>query len=268
MDPITSTTNTRVKLVVALQGRARSRRKEGKIALEGVRLVADAMANGATPLFVLYTPGAADDLVAELASVTETAPVDAAVMRHITETETPQGVVAVFPMPQPTFPETPSRVLVLDGLQDPGNVGTMMRTAAGAGRDAVVLAPGCVDLYNPKVLRAGMGAHFRVPVVELDWGTIRALGLPNVYIAAGEADRPYDAVDWRGRWALVIGSEAHGAGDEARELATMPITIPMARATESLNAATAAAVILFEAARVGREKPGPTHGAASTVNHG
>ncbi len=253
MDPITSTTNSRVKLVAALQGRARSRRKEGKIVLEGVRLIADATANGATPLFVFYTPGAADDLVAELAAVTDTAPVDAVVMRHITETETPQGVVAVFPMPEPSLPETPSRVLILDALQDPGNVGTMIRTAAGAGCDAVVLAPGCVDAYNPKVLRAGMGAHFRVPVAELDWDAIRALDVPHVYLAAGNADAPYDAVDWRGRWALVIGSEAHGAGDDARQLATTPITIPMARRTESLNAANAAAVMLFEAARQQRK---------------
>lgn len=249
MDPITSTTNPRVKLVTVLQGRARARRKEGKFALEGVRLITDALASGAVPSFVLYTPGAADALVAGLADVCETLPVDAAVMRHITETQTPQGVVAVFPLPTPTLPDSPARVLMLDALQDPGNVGTMIRTAAGAGCDAVVLAPGCADPYNPKVVRAGMGAHFRVPVVEMDWGEIAALGISNVYLAAGEAETPYDTVDWRGRWALVIGSEAHGAGAAARGLATTPIMIPMARATESLNAAAAAAVMLFEAAR-------------------
>jgi TrmH family RNA methyltransferase len=250
MEPITSTSNTRVKLVTALQSRARTRRKEGLIVLDGVRLIADAYHNGFVPEFVLYTPGAADDLVAEMATDSvDTAPVDDAVMAHMSETQTPQGVVAVFQTPERALPESLGRVLILDAITDPGNAGTLVRTAAGAGCDAVIFAPGSVDAYNPKVLRAGMGAHFRVVVAELDWTAIRALGLPRVILADGDAETAYDAVDWRARWALVIGNEAHGATDDARELATDAVVIPMAQATESLNAAMAAAVILFEAAR-------------------
>jgi TrmH family RNA methyltransferase len=146
-------------------------------------------------------------------------------------------------------------VLILDGLRDPGNLGTILRTAAAAGIDAVLLAPGSVDPYNDKALRAGMGAHFRIPVVSQKWDEIAATcaGL-SVYLADMHGDVAYDAADWSNGWALIIGGEAHGASEAAAALATAGagrVYIPMAAATESLNAASAAAVILFEAARQG-----------------
>jgi TrmH family RNA methyltransferase len=247
MEIITSTQNPKVKLTHALQNRARARRKEGKIALEGVRLVEDAWANGTSPEFILYT----DDLPRSMtAPELEAYPVTPDIMRHLSDTETPPGIIGVFPKPQVTFSVSAERVLILDAVRDPGNLGTIIRTAAGAGVDTILLAPGCVDPYNPKVLRSGMGAHFRLPVLELDWGEIEnRLQVDAVYLADGYAETAYDAVDWIGSWALIIGSEAHGAGDAARQLMTTPISIPMARATESLNAAMATAVILFEGAR-------------------
>jgi TrmH family RNA methyltransferase len=146
-------------------------------------------------------------------------------------------------------------VLILDAVRDPGNLGTILRAGAAAGVQAVLLSPTCVDAYNPKALRSGMGAHFRVPIVEMDWDKIgaycRALA---VYLADAEGDLSHDAVDWSAAWALIIGSEAHGAGSEAERLAQQRVYIPMAAATESLNAAIAAAVILFEAARQGQHK--------------
>ena len=250
MDPITSTSNTKVKLVTGLQSRARTRRKHGLIVLEGVRLVRDAWLSGHVPEFVLYTPNTADDLTDLInAAGVDLYPVDETVMAHITETQTPQGIVAVYPAPQPTLPAAPARLLLLDAVRDPGNLGTIIRTAAGAGCDAVLLAPGCADPYNPKVLRSAMGAHFRIPVAELSWEHIHTLNLPPCYLAAADADIPYDQTDWRNRWGLIIGSEAHGASQAAHDLAAATVQIPMARATESLNAAIAAAVILFEAAR-------------------
>jgi TrmH family RNA methyltransferase len=144
-------------------------------------------------------------------------------------------------------------VLILDALGDPGNLGTILRTAAAAGVEVVLLAPGCVDPYNDKALRAGMGAHFRVPVIPQSWDKIAATcdGLA-VYLAAMDGDLAYDAADWSSAWALIVGSEAHGASEQAAELAHQRVYIPMAAETESLNAASAAAVILFEAARQGR----------------
>lgn len=249
---ITSLQNERVKLAYGLLSGSKSRRKAGKIAIEGVRLIRDAVEAGYLPEFVLYDArafdpaalGVPDDLLLEAAPE---------IIRHICGTEQPQGVVGVFPMPTPGLPRTLRRVLILDALSDPGNLGSILRTAAAAGVDAVLLAPGSVDPYNDKALRGGMGAHFRVPVLSQSWEKIAAAcdGLP-VYLADMSGGASYDAADWSNGWALIIGSEAHGASDAAADLAHQHIYIPMAAATESLNAASAAAVILFEAARQAR----------------
>ncbi len=257
MDIITSTQNNRVKLANALLSRARTRRKEGKVVLEGARLIQDAWQNGSRPDFVLYTPGADNGLIDLLERRRiDALPVDDKVMQHVTDTQSPQGIVGVFPMPQPELPTDAQSILIADAISDPGNLGTIIRTAAGAGVDAVILAPNCVDAYNPKVLRSGMGAHFRVPVLEMTWAQIREqVAVDEIYLADGEGDMPYDADVWAsGSWALIVGSEAHGASDEALATATQRVFIPMAHATESLNAAVAAAVILFEAARQRRSR--------------
>ncbi len=249
---ITSLQNDRVKLAFGLIAGSKSRRKLGKIALEGVRLIRDAVEAGYLPEFVLYDPAVIDittlEFPAELAL--EAAP---EIIQHICATEQPQGIVGVFPMPTPSLPRAPRRVLILDALRDPGNLGTILRTAAAAGVEVVLLAPGCVDPYNDKALRSGMGAHFRVPVLAQKWDEISAtcMGLA-VYLADMNGDLPYDEVNWSSGWALIVGGEAHGAGEAATELATQRLSIPMAADTESLNAASATAIILFEAARQGR----------------
>ncbi|MFN8372123.1 MAG: RNA methyltransferase [Anaerolineae bacterium] len=248
---ITSLQNERVKLTHALQNQAKARRKEGKIALEGVRLLRDACEQRHVPEFVFYTAKADPELLRDLeARRFALFEVSDEVMRHISATEEPPGVVGVFPTPQPTLPEHPQRVLILDAIRDPGNMGTLLRTAAAAGVQAVLLSPACVDPYNPKALRGGMGAHFRIPLAAQSWPQIAAYCREcAVYLADGAGDVDYDRADWSRAWALVIGSEAHGAGDESRRLAHARITIPMAAHTESLNAAAAAAVILFHALR-------------------
>lgn len=252
MDIITSLKNEKVKLINGLQTRARTRRKERKIALEGTRLVEDALGRGLAPHFVLYEPSTVNtDLLVELQEKRyELLPVNREVMEYVSDTENPQGVVAVFPMPFPPMPRHPRRVLILDNVRDPGNVGGILRTAAAAGVDVVVLSPGCADPYNPKTLRAGMGAHFRVPVAEATWEEITGYCEPlSVYLAVGGTPNDYSAVDWTQPWALVIGNEANGVGEEAQALNGTPLSIPMAAATESLNAGVAAGVFLFEAAR-------------------
>lgn len=245
---ITSLQNPRIKLVQALQTQAKTRRKEGKVALEGARLVRDAVAGGHTPDFVLHTPGKRESWLEnrrfDLVEVSDE------VMRKISNTEQPQGIIGVFPLPAAEPPVTPQRILILDAIRDPGNLGTILRTAAAAGAQAVVLAPGCVDPYNPKVLRAGMGAHFRLPVLEMSWSQIEHYTAPlRVYLADSRGDIRYDAVDWPPGWGLVIGSEAHGASTEAARMAHARVMIPMAAETESINAAMAAGIILFEARR-------------------
>ncbi|MDX1993175.1 MAG: RNA methyltransferase [bacterium] len=249
---ITSLQNERVKLAHGLQTRARTRRKERKIVLEGAKLIQEALDRRHKPFFAFYQPDTADyEMVAALQDrKVELFQVNGEVMRHASDMETPSGLLAVFPLPVPPLPKSPRHVLIFDNLRDPGNMGTMLRTAAAAGVDVALLSPGCADPYNPKTLRSGMGAHFRLPVVEAEWYEIRDYcdGL-TVYLAAGDGTLRYDRADWKKPWALIIGSEGEGAGRQAEEIATTRIHIPMAAQTESLNAAVAAGVVLFEAAR-------------------
>ncbi len=127
--------------------------------------------------------------------------------------------------------------------------------AAAAGVDLAILAPGCADPYNPKALRAGMGAHFRLPVVEATWAEIAGYCAPlTLYAADAEGEANYDAVDWLKPWGVIVGSEAHGLSADATQLAATRVAIPMAAATESLNAMVAASIILFEAARQHRQQ--------------
>jgi TrmH family RNA methyltransferase len=247
---ISSPHNEKIKLALALQSQAKARRKSGRVLLEGVRLIADALACGLRPDFVLHHPDFAPETFAPELPMFAIAP---ELLREIADTVHPQGAVAVFPLPQMPLPTAPTRLFILDGVRDPGNVGAMLRTAAAAGVDAALLSPDCADAFNPKALRAGMGAHFRVPLREIGWEQIAALcaGL-TVYLADADGDLAYDAGNWRQPHALIVSSEAHGASAEARSLAALRISIPMAAATESLNAASAAAVLLFEAARARR----------------
>lgn len=256
MEPIVSLQNERVKLARSLQERPRARRKHMQIAVEGTRLVRDAWGRGRRPEFVLYDPDTADaTLVAQMTKARiNMLPVNAEVMAYVSDTEQPQGIVAVFPLPVPPLPKHPRRVLICDAIGDPGNMGGLLRSAAAAGVEVAILSPDCADPYNPKALRAGMGAHFRLPVVEAQWMEIGVFCEElAVYAADASGADHYDGVDWTKPWALIVGSEAHGLSEKARALATGLIRIPMAADTESLNAMVAASVILFEAARQGRK---------------
>jgi TrmH family RNA methyltransferase len=249
---ITSLQNEKVKLTYGLQTRTRTRLKERKIALEGKRLIGDALQRGIKPLFLFYEPQSADyEFIAQLQTYeVPLLEVNHEVLNYISDTQQPQGVVGVFPMPKPDLPRNPRRVLILDAVSEPGNMGTILRSAAASGVDVVILAPNCVDPYNPKVLRSGMGAHFRVPVTEARWHEIAAYCEKlSIYAAAGDGELRYDTADYTQSHAVIIGGEARGISERAREIAHHIIHIPMAGGTESLNAAIAASVILFEGAR-------------------
>jgi TrmH family RNA methyltransferase len=155
-----------------------------------------------------------------------------------------------LPFPQLEVPAHPSLLLIVDALRDPGNLGTLLRSAAGANADAAILAPGTVDAYNPKVVRGAMGAHFRVPVLTEDWNAIatRVHGL-DVWLAAANAETLYTQVDWGRPCALIVGGEAEGISERASKLAMGRAGIPLARGVESLNAGVAGSIFLFEIAR-------------------
>ncbi len=254
MSLISSPSNERVKRVRLLQRQARTRRKERRLVLEGVRLIRDAVQAGILPEYVLHAPeldAPAQELVAALREVgVPCLAVIEPLLRDLAETETPQGVLGVFPWPTLPMPAAPTLVLVADGWRDPGNLGTAIRSAAAAGADAIVLTPGTVDPFNSKALRAGMGGHFRVPLVWHRWDALPT-AFPGLRIAVAEAagEARYDQVDWTQPSLIVVGGEAHGPRDLARDLPHLSVSIPMARGAESLNAAVAASVLLFEAQR-------------------
>lgn len=250
---IESVQNPKVKNARALQ-RRRVREREGRLLLEGSRLVEDALASGATPELLFYTEGALEQprVQALISSQQAVAwAVSETVMASLTSTVTPQGVAAVLPLPRLPWPAHPTLILVVDRLRDPGNLGTLLRSAAATGVEGVIVPRGSVDPWSEKVLRAGMGAHFRLPLqAGLEWPELLPLlGGLTVRLADVQGERSYDAVEWQRPSALVVGGEARGAGDHASQRADELISIPMARAVESLNAAVAGSVILFEAVR-------------------
>jgi RNA methyltransferase, TrmH family len=250
---ITSTQNDRVKYVRSL-GRRRVRQREDRFVVEGTRLVGEVVRAGIKPALVFYTEAWAETAVGRLllplVRPTQEGDwlVSEAVMSVCADTESPQGVLAVVPWV--ALKPREGLALIVDAVRDPGNLGTILRSAEAAGTGQVLLAPGTVDLYNPKVVRGAMGAHFRLPVQSLDWLAIaeRVAGRA-VWLADAAAGVAYDAVDWRQPSALIVGGEAGGAGEQAGALATGRVRIPMSGGAESLNAAMAATVLLFEVAR-------------------
>lgn len=253
---ITSRANEKVKYARSLQ-RADVRRKEQSFVIEGIRLVEEALVAGLAPKLVLVAPdqlgaSARGRRLLERIEQYDWAAASDSVIKAAADTQSPQGVVAVFPLPERAYPhDLGVLVLVLDGLRDPGNVGTILRTAEAAGVRVVMLTEECVDPYNPKVLRGAMGAHFRLHVLDdQTWRQIEQLLRGRaIWLATSRDGTPYFEADWTRGSALIIGNEAFGASAGARRLATGQVTIPMAGKAESLNAAVAAGIILFEALR-------------------
>lgn len=254
---ITSVANPHVKHIRSLAADRKERRRERLFVLEGVRLIADALQHGAELPLLLYAPeqlaatpaGAA--LLEQLARLPGAQPAAPQVLAAAAETVHPQGVVALARWPAPP-PGRPGLTLVLDALQDPGNIGTLLRSAEAVGVAQVLCVRGTADLYSPKVVRAAMGAHFRLALTQdLEWHeTAEPLGASDhVYAADADASLPYYAVDWRQPSALIVGNEAQGLSADARAYATRLLSIPMRGQAESLNAAVAGSVILFEALR-------------------
>jgi TrmH family RNA methyltransferase len=222
---------------------------------EGGRLVAELAQASLAPEEVFFTrefsesDPEAEALLRRLGVEATLIEVPNEVMVEMADTVTPQGILVVLPIPN-LVPST-ERVFALipDQVRDPGNLGTMLRTAWAAGVTQVLLPPGAVDPTNPKVVRAGMGAHFHLPIRKVEWAEIwDTVDGAQIWLAEANRGPSYVEVDWRGPVALVIGGEAAGAGHRARAAADY-VHIPMARGVESLNAAVAAAVMLFEAAR-------------------
>lgn len=250
---ITSPQNPKIRLVRALLGRAKERRAAGAFVIEGVRLVEEAETRDWRFRFALYDASLNErgsSLVEHLlARGIEVEEVSEQLMKSLSDTETPQGILAVVEFSDQPITTPLDFVLIPDKIRDPGNLGTLIRTAAAAGVQAVFLPPETTDAFAPKVVRSGMGAHFRLQIQSMRWEKIRreTEGL-HLYLADMDGTSCWE-IDLRGPLALIVGSEAEGASEEARELVTQKISIPMSGDMESLNAGVAGSVLMFEVVR-------------------
>lgn len=254
MIQVTSSSNDRVRRVQALQRSTRRRLREGMMVVEGLRLVRELVKSGFPVLDLFVTRDFVTDqqdiaLIDRICDDDRCAQVPGDLMQAMSDTMTPQGILAVTTIPNLRATTNATLTLILDQIRDPGNVGTILRTAWAAGVERILIPPGTVDPTNPKVVRAGMGAHFHVPCHKLDWASIWHLVDGDQILLAEAGEGPfYNEVDWKRPTTLVIGGEAYGASPETRARAEY-VRIPMTAGVESLNAAIAGAIMLFEAAR-------------------
>jgi TrmH family RNA methyltransferase len=256
---ITSARNPKVQRLRALQEHAKRRKEHGSFVVEGVRLAEEALMSNWPIRTALITPSLAEsdpNLARALESRGVTEEVAASVMKSLSDTKTPQGVLLEVELRDTKLPDTLDFALILDAITDPGNLGTLLRTAAAADCDAVLLAPGCADAFSPKVLRSAMGAHFRQPILAMDWPSIEHIVKENklhAYLAEAWQGEVYDHADFTKPVALVLGGEASGASANVAALNSKQVQIPMPGRMESLNVATAGSILLFEIVRQRRQ---------------
>ncbi len=254
---ITSKDNATVKQLHKWVADPRARRKDGVLVAEGLRLCEDALQSGARPILAAVTPAfaAANAAVtAALAAASDAAvTVSDDVMRRLTDTATPQGVVCVCRRPAyGDLPSSAGRFVVLEGVADPANVGAVARTAEALGLTGLLLCGGC-EAYSPKALRASMGALLRLPVyeapVEQALARLHSLSVTTYAAVVRGAERSLTDCRFSPASAVVIGNEANGLTAATAAACTLRASIPMAGRAESLNAAAAAALFMWEMVR-------------------
>ena len=240
-------------MVRALAGRPKERREAGAFLAEGVRLVEEANDANCQLRFILYADELSErgtELLKKLeVKGIEIEKVESKLYNSLSDTETPQGILAVLSDLQLLISPFPNFILIPDQIRDPGNLGTLLRTADGAGVQAVFLPPETTDAFAPKAVRSGMGAHFRLPIQSRSWDEIQQLtqGL-QVFLADMEGQSCWET-DLRQPLVLIVGGEAEGASAQAQKLSNQKVSIPMTGKTESLNAAVAGSVLMFEVVR-------------------
>lgn len=250
-ESITSRSNPLIAHIRKLTSSRSYRKKCGEFVGDGVKLLQEAIQNGIPLRCVVHTP---DIPCPALPEGVRAVQVPDAVMQSVSWMDAPQGILFTAAVPQKPLPEVLAgkRYLALDSVQDPGNVGTILRTADAFGTDALFLLPGCADLYSPKTIRASMGAVFRLPAWPCSLTALLALAaaaeLPLWGSALEDNAQDVRTVDLR-RAVVLVGSEGKGLSREALDACQGTIRIPMRQRCESLNAAGAAAVLLWEGFR-------------------
>lgn len=253
MRELRSPDNPRFKRALKLRDSTRERRNARASLLDGVHLVEAYVTHGGMPREVFVSRAALGDaqIAALLARIgTEPLVMSDALLQKLSPVKTPTGVVAVIDTPRPNAPSAKGACVMLDSIQDPGNVGSILRSAAAAAVREVYLSAGCADAWSPRVLRAGMAAHFALHIYEeVDLLEIAHAFKGCILVAAGGASQSIYDTDLTGDVALVFGNEGAGVDQSLRDIAHATISIPMAAGVESMNVAAAAAVCLFERVR-------------------
>ena len=251
MDIISSKTNAAVRILRELLHDKKSRDERGMFAAEGDHLCGELTSTDHEIELFAYTEASARKYPETVNKLLERAHraivITDALSEYISDTKTPQGLFAAAEKRTEQLPENARKIVALDGVQDPGNVGTMIRTAEAFGIDGAVLLSGCADVYSPKTLRAAMGSAFRLPFVNcVPSGLSRLLSGFTVYGAMlDNTAKRLGEVKFPEKTAIIIGSEGRGISPEVAELCSEKIYIPI-NGAESLNAAAAAAVLLWE----------------------
>jgi TrmH family RNA methyltransferase len=258
---ITSSHNPKIQWVRKLQSQPRLRREADAFVVEGVRLAEEALASGWEAILALHSAELDERGMQVVEGFTQRGVsvemVSADALRAASDTQSPQGIIAVLSRRSLPTPPQADFIFIIDGVRDPGNLGSMLRSAAAAGADLACLAEGCADPWAPKVVRAAMGAHFHLPLQVLSWEELeeylKGAGV-RTYLADANGGIAFNQADFRAPLALIIGGEAEGASPAALRLANERVRIPMPGGSESLNAAAAAAILLFEVVRQRRSE--------------
>lgn len=252
---ITSAKNPKLQKIRRLILNKKDRTQRGEYVLEGVRILEEAVKAGVKPMSVLFSDDLSDrgkQLLNRWSD--QKVPMEkvlADILKSVAGTEHTQGIIAEFSIPQLKLPLKWNLLLVLDQLRDPGNVGTLLRTAWAFRADGVILTNQSADLYNPKTLRAAMGAHFHIPTLTLDWNEIASLAERSgqLVLTDAEAQSACWNIDFHKPTVLAIGGEADGLQKAAYQFPHIKCLIPMDKNTESLNAASAGSILMYEIAR-------------------
>lgn len=258
---ITSTANAQVKQLLQWQKKSRQRNKDGIFLVEGIRMWKEVPKERLIKVYVSesFLKRYEKDLKN---STVKTEVLSDQIFERVSDTQTPQGILCVVKRKEHSLNDILKGdalfLVILDNLQDPGNLGTIVRTAEGAGVDGIIMSQGCVDIYNPKTIRSTMGSIYRMPFLYAEhmdevFGLLKEKQI-TVYAAHLEGKTFYDEQDYRKGCAFLIGNEGNGLSEEMAASADVKIRIPMYGQVESLNAAVATSVLMYEASRQRRNK--------------
>lgn len=257
---ITSFSNPRVKQVVQWQNKAKERKKDDIFLAEGIKMYEEAPEASVREVYIIedtLKKMKQDDLLAEKLERTGYEVVSPEVFQKMSDTQTPQGILTVLKRPKYQLDELLKvknpLFVILEDLQDPGNLGTIVRTGEGAGVTGVIMSKNTVDIFNPKTIRATMGSVYRVPFLYVDSmeDTINRLHESGVktYAAHLKGETYYDSFSFAQGCAFLIGNEGNGLKKETADMASSYLKIPMEGQVESLNAAIATSLLMYEAHR-------------------